>query len=312
MKNERLMAMLDCLLNEGRKTAEELSARFEVSVRTVYRDVDSLCSAGVPLVAFPGGGGGYEIEEGYRIDRSFLSKEEIADLSSLLKGFAEATKDKSLARSLGKLSSLGPRGAEAASGGLPPPLLASLSAWGAPGPDPRLVFELRRAIAEHRPVSFSYRDGEGRSSARAVEPFTIAMGGTSWYLHGWCRLRGGFRLFKLARVADLVLLGDRFDPRRRAPVPDPFAFGFSGEVAVPVVLDVEPCAKMALDEAVPMASVEEGGELGLTYRFDYPIGSWLARLLLSVGGGFRVREPETLRRAIAEKASEVARLNSDR
>ena len=112
MKNERLLAILDCLLLEGKKTADELAKRFEVSTRTVYRDIDSLGAAGVPIAAEAGLGGGYEIEKSYRIDRSFLSPGEIADLTAILKAFAHATKDRSLERSLGKISSLGLRGTD--------------------------------------------------------------------------------------------------------------------------------------------------------------------------------------------------------
>jgi len=81
MKHERLMAILDCLLNEGKKTAAELSARFEVSERTVYRDIDSLCVAGVPVCAEAGTGGGYSIDPAYRVDRSFLTRDELRDLT---------------------------------------------------------------------------------------------------------------------------------------------------------------------------------------------------------------------------------------
>jgi predicted DNA-binding transcriptional regulator YafY len=311
MKNERLLAMTDYLLHCGRKTAEELASHFEVSARTIYRDIDSLCTAGVPIVAEAGTGGGYEIEEGYRIDRSFLSAEEIADLRSLLEGLAEAVKDRHLQRSLGKISSLGPRGTELARdrSGLPPPLIATLSPWGAAGGDPTMVCELRRAIAERRVVSFGYVDGESRETVRSAEPFSIVMGGAVWYLHAWCRLRKSFRLFKIARMSRLRVECERFDPYARVPVPSPFAFSDSTEIPVSIVISVEARIKNAVEESFPGAGTGPDQDGRWTYRFRWPRGNYLLHSLLYFGPGLRVVEPADLREELARAASEIARAN---
>lgn len=311
MKNERLISMTEILLHEGKKTAEELASRFEVSPRTVYRDIDSLCAAGVPIVAEAGTGGGYEIEEGYRIDRSFLSADEIADLRSLLEGLAEAVKDRHLERSLGKISTLGPRGSELSHDRerLPPPLIATLSPWGGMGGDPTMVCELRRAIAERRVVSFAYVDGESRETARTAEPFSIVMAGTTWYLHAWCRLRRSFRLFKIGRMRELRLECERFDPFARTPVPSPFAFADSTEIPVPVVVSIESNLRNTMEEAFPGMGTgpDDGGRW--IYRFNWPLGNYLLHTLLYYGPGLRVLEPVELRESLASAARKIARAN---
>lgn len=316
MKAERLAAMTDCLLNGGRRSAEDLAARFEVSVRTIYRDVDALCASGVPVVAIGGPGGGYEIDERYRIDRSFLSREELEDLTAVLSGFSLALKDRSIERSLHKMRSLGPRaaarGGTGARGGtapeLPAPLIASLSPWGAPGPDPRLTSELRRAVADHRPVSFRYTDTSGRSTERIVEPFSVVMGGSVLYLHAWCRLRGGFRLFKVLRIQDLKMIPEHFDPLARIPVPDPFAMQ-TGEELFDLVLEADDRVRSALEEAFPWASSDDGAGGLRVYRLRYPLGSYLERILLSLGPGLRVLEPVSLRLRLRRLALEIAESN---
>lgn len=309
MKHERLIALADLLLSEGRATAEELSRRFEVSVRTIYRDVDALCTAGVPIIALPGAGGGYQIDPDYRVDRSFLTKDEIADVSAVLKGFAESSGDRALSTSLAKIASLGRRGASG--GGLPPPLIASPSAWGAPLPDPRDVALLRRSIADGRVVAFSYADAEGRPTEREVEPFSIALGGAAWYLHGWCRLRGAFRLFRLSRMRDLRAAPARFDPETRLPVPDPFGRDAADAPDLAgIAVSVAPALRAAVEDALPWARAEEGSGHRTVYRFEYPLGPFLVRQLLGFGPGLRVLEPEGLRDALRDAAREMAEDNS--
>ena len=311
MKNERLMAMLDRLLNEGRATAAELARRFEVSERTIYRDIDSLCMAGVPVVAEPGAGGGYEIDPGYRVDRSFLTRDEIADLSTLLRAMPEALKDGHIDRSLGKISSLGARrggqpGREPGTG-LPPPFMATLSPWGAPGPDPIVVISLRKAITDHALVSFEYIDGESRHSERIVEPFSIVFGGAVWYLHGYCRFRSGWRLFKLSRIRSLRQCAERFDPLARLPVPHPFAS--VDEQLVNVEIEVAPHLVQALDEAFPDCRAGECPDGSVVFIFQYPEGAWLARFLLSFGPGLVVRKPECVRAALFDAAVKITEAN---
>ncbi len=309
MKHDRLIALVDVFLHEGRKTADELAERFEVSVRTVYRDIDALCRAGVPVVSYSGIGGGYELEESYRIDRSFLSKEEITDLTGLLRGFSEAVKDRNLERSLGKIASLGPRGGlRGEAGRLPPPLIATLSPWGAPGPDPDTVTGLRRAIDARRTVSFRYTDAEGRESSRTVEPFSLVIASSSWYLHAWCRSRNAFRLFKLSRLAGPLSIGEPYDPLLRLPVPEPMAGG--DEPVLDVVLSVEPQAVPLVLESFPEAREEpDGPDSGRLFRVRSPVGTWLVRFLLYLGPGVRILHPDSLREEYAAAAREMAEAN---
>lgn len=308
MKSERLIAIQDALLNEGRATAGELARRFEVSERTIYRDMDSLSAAGVPVTAEAGAGGGYALDPRYRVDRSFLSREEIADLSSLLRGLPEALKDGHLERSLGKISSLGSRpDADGPGGRLPPPFLAVLSPWGGPGPDPRLVIEARKAIAESRLVEFDYTDGNGRTSLRTVEPFSLVIGGTVWYLHGYCRLRSAWRLFKLSRIGSMRTGAERFDPERRLPAPHPFGSG--DEPLEDVELEASAEAAQAVREAFPEADRAALGDGRVLFSFRYPVGAWFVQFMLSLGPGLSVRKPAGMRAAVAEAARAIAEAN---
>jgi predicted DNA-binding transcriptional regulator YafY len=339
LKHGRLFAIVNLLLARGRTPAPELARAFEVSVRTIYRDLETLSGHGVPVVAIPGAGGGYEVAEGFRIDRSFLSGEELADLTGALEGFAEALKDVHLERSLGKLASLGSRpgaarrrdggtGQEARSpadcpaqgcstgrvfsssvtGAPAPPLQVTLTPWGGPSPDAATVELFRVAIAARQVVSVRYQDSRGSETERSVEPFSVVLGGAVWYVHAYCRLRGAFRLFRLSRVRDVAVLGETFDPWRRAPVPKPFA-GAGNEVLVDVVVRAAASRRAALVDAFGAAAVADAPDGRVVASFRTPADEWLPRFVLSLGPGVEVLEPAALREQVREAARAVAEAN---
>lgn len=340
MKNERLFAIVNHLLARGRTGARELAARFEVSERTIYRDMDSLSGSGVPVVAVAGAGGGFEIEEGFRIDRSFLTGEELADLTGALGGFVEALKSRRLERSLAKLEGLGARrkrgatlpggrrtsgshgardGAAAQVGADParpgdapaPPLVVTLTPWGGRSADSGTVELLREAVAARHPVALVYRDQRGAVTERVVEPFTMVLGGAVWYLHAWCRLRGTFRLFRVSRIAEARALHEVFDPWLRAPVPEPFVWS-SVEPVVDVVLEVSPARLPGVQEALDHATVTIGADGSAQVAFHSPAGDWLEGYVLSLGPGVAVLEPAALREAVRQAAIAVAMANRPR
>lgn len=339
MKNERLFAIVNHLLTRGRTGARELAARFEVSERTIYRDMDSLSGSGVPVVAVAGAGGGFEIEKGFRIDRSFLTGEELADLTGALGGFVEALKSRRLERSLAKLEGLGARRKRAATlagtaagrgrssadspeaqagtvpthhGGAPaPPLVVTLTPWGGRSADSRSVELLREAVAARHPVALVYRDQRGAVTERVVEPFSMVLGGAVWYLHAWCRLRGTFRLFRMSRIAEARPLAEAFDPWRRAPVPEPFVWS-SDEPVLDVVLEVSPARLPGVEEALDHATVAVGADGSARVSFHSPAGEWLEAYVLSLGPGVAVLEPAALREAVRQAAIAVAMSNRPR
>ncbi|HAP44373.1 MAG: hypothetical protein A2087_03920 [Spirochaetes bacterium GWD1_61_31] len=340
MKSERLFAIMNWLLDKRRATAPELATRFSVSTRTIYRDLDSLAANGVPLRTAQGYQGGFELAEGFTIDRSFLSQPELADLVGALRGFDEALKAPALASSLGKLAGLGagrqpppdaghrtggllrrPTDRTSATGGsadqppgrprpfeLPPPLSVSLTPWGGPSPDAATVELFRRAIAERRTVELAYRTLRGDASRRVVEPFTIALGGPVWYVHAWCRLRQKFRIFRLSRVESAELGQERYDPRAHGPVPPPFASAPT-ERLVAITLEAAADARTLLTESFGAATITTLPESRIQACFEYPEGDWLVGLLLSLGGGLRVVEPASLRASLHQAARRVAERN---
>lgn len=203
LKLDRLLSITMTLMNQPRVSATELAERFEVSLRTIYRDMDAINQAGIPIVSFPGSDGGYELMPSFRIDRQVLSLDDFSALYAALRGAKSATEDIGIDRLMEKLGALMPQRADG--GG------AALNLDFQPAPnDKEKIGPLHEAIKRQRLVSFAYLDGKGDETERTVEPMGLFLKGYVWYLYGYCLLRRDFRVFRLTRVLRLAELPDAF------------------------------------------------------------------------------------------------------
>ena len=211
MKMERLIGILSILLQREKVTAPELAEQFEVSRRTIQRDIESLCRAGIPISTAQGAGGGISIMEGYRVDRTVLTAPEMQAILAGLRSLDSVSGTRRYAQLMEKLS--------AGTGGLVPGgahMLIDLSSWYKTSLPPKIEL-IQSAIEQHRAIRFTYFSPKGESK-RTVEPFYLVFHWSTWYVWGWCRMREDFRMFKLNRMTDLTA-GEPFEPRS-APLPD--------------------------------------------------------------------------------------------
>ena len=209
MKLERLIGILAILLQREKVTAPALAELFEVSPRTIRRDVEALCQAGIPLVTTQGAGGGISILEGYRVDRTLLTAPEMQAILAGLRSLDSVSGTRRYAQLMEKLS--------AGSGTLIPGgahLLIDLSSWAKTSLPPKIEV-IQTALEDHRTLSFTYFAPKG-TSQREVEPYYLLFHWSAWYVWAWCRTRQDFRLFKLGRMTDLSP-GAPFSPPARAP-----------------------------------------------------------------------------------------------
>ncbi len=209
MKLDRLIGILSILLQRDKVTMPYLAETFEVSRRTISRDVDALCRAGIPIVTSQGAGGGVSILAGGRLDRAILTSAELQAILAGLRSLDSVSGTRRYAQLMEKLA--GP-GFWAQGGGV----LIDLAAWHK-GPLSEKLDLLREAIGAGRTVGFHYYAPSGESD-RVTEPYYILFQWGAWYLWAWCRAREGYRLFKLDRMARPAL-GEAF-AKRQAPYPD--------------------------------------------------------------------------------------------
>lgn len=206
MKLDRLFGILSVLLEQERVQAKELAQRFEVSERTIYRDIAALEGAGMPVVTYPGTGGGIGILAGYKLDKRLLSKKDLADIGAGLAGLSSIGGDRQVKDLVAKLLP------ETKGQPLESDIFIDFSSWDESSFLQRRIEALRTAIGEHYRVELEYVSPSGRVK-RWVEPHKIVFKANSWYLYAYCCLRQGFRLFKLNRMVEIGPPGEAFTPR---------------------------------------------------------------------------------------------------
>ena len=200
MKENRYFQMIYLLLDKGQMTAPELADYFEVSIRTIYRDIDILSSAGIPIYATQGKGGGIAIQDSYVLKKSLLSEQEQKQILMALQGI-RVLEDEQINMLLSKLSGVFQR----QQGNW---LEIDFSTKSGAG---KHNFQLlQSAIWKSRIVSFSYYSGKGEQTKRIIEPHKLVFKTSDWYLYGYCTLRKDFRFFKLTRIRDLKLQDAEF------------------------------------------------------------------------------------------------------
>ena len=200
MKDNRLFKMLYYILEKEKVTAKELADKFEVSLRTIYRDVDTLCDVGIPLYTTQGKGGGIEILPDFVLDKSLLTNEEKEQILASLQGL-ENTNKLYEGELLTKLSGLfkikNTNWIE-----------VDFSSW----QNSNNVFEeLKEAILNKRIITFDYFSSKEEETKRCVKPIRLLFKGQGWYLYAYCLKREDFRYFKLNRIKNLVLTEDCYN-----------------------------------------------------------------------------------------------------
>jgi predicted DNA-binding transcriptional regulator YafY len=307
VKLDRLLSIVVLLLGRDRMTAADLARRFEVTARTIYRDLDAINASGIPVVAYSGPGGGYCIDPSYTIDRRILGFDDLRAIVFALKGVNAALEDRAIGAALEKIKSLGPR--ERSQEFLEDRVVIDLFPWGRREDERRLVKLLEPAIAERRLVEFSYSSFDREAERRIVEPMTLVFKAYAWYLWAFCRLRGDYRIFKLSRIRDLETKLERFKRRPGSYKP---------EVEPPqppmidVVLEVDAARADQAEEWYGGEGLERDGKGSVRIRLRVPEGDWIINTVLGFGPGIEILEPALLRQALAETAAKISAANARR
>ncbi|EAD8612428.1 YafY family transcriptional regulator [Listeria monocytogenes] len=213
MKVDRLMSIVLILLDKERISAQELADRFEVSLRTIYRDIDAIDLAGVPIRSTPGVGGGFEIMPNYKMDSKVFST---ADLSAILMGLSSLSnmvRGDELINSLAKIKSFIPADRAKEIELKANHIYIDLSQWTGNNNIQPHVEIIKVALQENKLLTFEYIAHQGNKTVRIVEPYQLVMKSSHWYLYGYCQNRNDFRLFRLSRMSGLKILEDTFTLR---------------------------------------------------------------------------------------------------
>lgn len=213
MKIDRLVSIIMTLLDKRRIGARELAEMFEVSPRTIYRDIDAINMAGIPIRSISGVGGGFEIMPEYKVDKSVFSS---ADLSAILMGLSTLSnmaRGDELANVLAKIRSFIPADKVRDLEIKTDQIRVDFNSWSGNQNIQPYLREIKTALEDHRLLSFAYIAHHGNKTVRTVEPYQLVWKSRHWYFYGYCRGRNDYRLFRLSRMSDLRIKQETFAPR---------------------------------------------------------------------------------------------------
>lgn len=289
MKIDRQIGILTILLQRDVVTAPYLAEQFEVSRRTINRDIEDLCKAGIPIVTKQGVNGGISIMEKYKIDRTLFTNAEIQDILAGLRSLDSVNGTNRYGKLMEKLS-VGSSDFMVGNQSV----LIDLSSWYKETLAPKIEL-VRTAIEKSKELEFTYYSSKGEE-IRCIEPYYLIFRWSSWYVWGWCKKRGGFRLFKLNRMEKMQISEQMF-VKRQVSMPD-----LSNERIFPGGIKVkalfEPECKWRLIEEFGIGCFQEMEDGKLLFQADYTNRENLITWMLTFRDKVELLEPEEIRTEI--------------
>ena len=290
MQIQRLFEITYILLRKKRVTAKELAQHFEVCTRTIYRDLDALSMAGIPLYTNKGNNGGIFLMEDYTISKSLLNDEEQQHLLSALQSYHLA-ENSDISSLLTKLSAQFQKEQQIW-------IDADFSEW---GNNSSSYFQLlKEAILNRKVVHFTYYNSNGQCKERDVEPLRLIFKGQSWYFVAFCLDTQDQRLFKLNRMKHLKQLNlEATHEIEETSLKNLFHYQKKDLVSIIAKVDAT-LAYRVYDEFTPeQYSKQEDGSLLL--KMAFPQGEWIYSYLMGFGPNLQVIEPTYIKEELIKR-----------
>ena len=293
MQESRLFRIVYYLLENGKATAPELAQKFEVSIRTIYRDIDAISSAGIPIYAAQGKGGGISILSDYTLEKSFFSEQEREQILMALQGIM-ATTGKTSDELLTKLSGLFQMK-------FTKWIEVDFSDWVQGKPQQNTFVLIKNAIFQKKVISFCYFNSKGNNSKRNARPICLVFKSKDWYLYAFCLLRNDYRFFKLTRIRQVEMLSDTFT-QDFTPIRIEKQIHIEKTITVKLKFDRR-IAFRVYDEFTD--NITEDTQGNLYVQVNLPDNEILYSYLLSFAEYVEVLEPQCIRKQIKKRLQKM-------
>lgn len=293
MQESRLFRIVYYLIEKGKSTATELSQKFEVSVRTIYRDIDVISSAGIPIYATQGKNGGIIIDENFTLDRSMLSKKEKEQILSGLQALfvANSNNTNELLTKLGALFHLKTTNW----------IEVDFSDWIQGQPAQNIFNDIKTAILDKYIICFEYCSNREHTIFRYIQPLKLIFKSKAWYVYGFCMLRKDYRLFKLTRIEHLKITEEHFTPPDTIPSVDT---SIKQEDIITVTLKFDKKMAFRIYDEFPRDSIIEQNDF-LFVTTSLPNSNRLYSYILSFGEYVEIIEPQEIRKNIQSQIKKI-------
>lgn len=295
MRDSRLFRILYYVLEKGKVTANELSEKFEVSVRTIYRDIDVISSAGIPIYATQGKGGGIEIADDFVLKKSLLSEKEQEQILVALKGLEGINKqyENELLTKLSAFFKIKNTNW----------IEVDFTNWQRGNEYDELFNDIKSAIINKNIISFTYFSSNEKETSREAKPIRLLFKGWDWYVYTFCLLRNEFRYFKLSRIRDLKILDENFEESFEDVVLIK-KMEYKDTVHVKLKFD----RKVAFRVYDEMGDIKEDEEGNLYAEIELPNDYNLYNYIFSFGESVEVLEPKEIRNKIRDMINKMSRI----
>ena len=295
MKDNRLFRILYYILEKEKVTANELADKFEVSVRTIYRDIDSISSVGVPIFTTQGKGGGIKIDNEFILNKSLFDANEKEQIIAALQGL-EKTNEAYKSELITKLSALfkikNSNWIE-----------IDFTSWGSNNTYQDLFNALKTTIINKNIISFSYNSSKAEKINRKVKPIRLLFKEQDWYLYAFCLLRNDFRYFKLSRMKDLEVLAINYEDNFENEV-------LKKELKYENIVNI----KLKFDKSVAFRVYDEFNEAivedkkgNLYVEMKIPNNYKLYNYIFSFGANVEILEPKEIRNQLKNMINKIAK-----
>ena len=297
---DRLIQIIFLLLRHENITAKQLAQDLGVSTRTIYRDINTLSIAGIPITSQKGYGGGLSLLEGFALDKSYFTQEEQSNIIQALQ-ILKSSHYPDADRTLNKVAGLFSHTLQSDW------LEIDFSYWGSPEKERRNMTALERAVINKYVIKFTYYNSELTITEQTVEPLKLLFKSHSWYLIAFSRRREEIRTYKLSRIRNLQITDQLFD--RTLPADFSLTPAYQEEYNIPMfkLHFSEKIAYKVYDEfQEEYIKKLEDGTLEVTFR--YQLSDWTFLYLLSFGEYVEIIEPVEARMLLKEKAQKILAL----
>lgn len=303
MKFQIMLGILFTLLARRKISAGELAAKYDVSVRTIYRYIDEMTIAGIPIDVARGQNGGVYISDAFKLPKGLMTKEEYTRAVEAMLAMNEQLSDPALDSAIHKITAQ--MKSEKFDMTFSGNILVDSGNWGDESRFSDKLSLMERAIEEREALEIDYYSREGVHSQRKIFPHLLVYKQKIWYVYAFCTVRGAFRLFKLGRMRMIMKTGETFEriPFKREDVP--LKFWYDDASAIEARFEILPEALPFAEEWLGIENVVKQGEKYVA-EVLLPEDESLVGTILSVGAGFKVLSPASLAERVEREAKRIA------
>lgn len=310
MRLSRLLAIINELLTHEIVSAQELAQNFGVSQRTIFRDIDVILDAGVPIISHRGVNGGFSLQAGYTRSQRYIEPEEAGTLLTAMHGVSAIFQQKGSQDIARHISTMVPQDQQQSLHRYSEQIIFDFLPFGYGERAKAMLDDINTALRLSRCISFSYKNLKGENTTRTVEPISLVYKGVGWYLFAYCRERKGVRFFKVLRMQDIMITSETFTAKNISYY-DTFGKSDPEQKTTRYVLRFCAEAKSIVDEYFSEEMVFLHPDGSCTVAVYMPEDGWIYTFILGFGAQCEVLEPEYAREKIKKITYDTSRLYSN-